>query len=78
MRKRHQALIISSQAKKKICNELSINNASYEIEQKQMLNNYFKEHIDDEDIEVSTKIPKNNEKTKVKKNDEDEEENEYE
>ena len=36
MRKRHQALLISSQAKKKICNELSINNASYEIEQKQM------------------------------------------
>ena len=78
MRKRHQALIISSQAKKKICNELSINNASYEIEQKQMLNNYFKEHIDDEDVEVPTKMPKNNEKIKEKANDEDEEENEYE
>ena len=80
MRKRHQAILISSQAKKKICNELSINNASYEIEQKQMLNNYFKDHIDDEDVEV----PKNNKKieekitNKVKVNNEEEEENENE
>ena len=81
MRKRHQAILISSQAKKKICNELSINNASYEIEQKQMLNNYFKDHIDDEDIEVQTKNQKNedNNQAKGKDNkDEEEEENEYE
>ena len=79
MRKRHQAILISSQAKKKICNELSINNASYEIEQKQMLNNYFKEHIDDEDVEVLLKNQKNEQLNKVKENnDEDEEENEYE
>lgn len=80
MRKRHQALIISSQAKKKICNELSINNISYEIEQKQMLNNYFKDNIDDEDIEVQTKTQKNEEKNqnKEKDNEEEEEENEYE
>jgi hypothetical protein len=76
MRKRHQALLISSQAKKKICNELSINNASYEIEQKKLLNNYFKENIDDEDVEIPTNAgSKNKDKTK---NDEDEEENEYE
>ena len=79
MRKRHQALLISSQAKKKICNELSINNASYEIEQKQILNNYFKDHIDDEDIEVPTNIQKNNEKIKEKENlEEEDEENDYE
>ena len=79
MRKRHQAILISSQAKKKICNELSINNASYEIEQKQMLNNYFKDHIDDEDVEVVIKNQKNESLNKVKENnDEDEEENEYE
>ena len=81
MRKRHQAILISSQAKKKICNELSINNASYEIEQKQMLNNYFKDHIDDEDVEVQTKNQKNedNIQSKGKDNkDEEEEENEYE
>lgn len=73
MRKRHQALLISSQAKKKICNELSINNASYEIEQKQLLNNYFKEHIDEEDIEVPTQ--NNNEKIKEKNANEEDEEN---
>jgi hypothetical protein len=81
MRKRHQAILISSQAKKKICNELSINNASYEIEQKQMLNNYFKDHIDDEDVEVPTNNKKIEENitNKVKVNgEEDEEENENE
>ena len=73
MRRRHQAILISSQAKKKICNELSINNASYEIEQKQMLNNYFKDHIDDEDVEVPS-----NYQNKAKENAEEEEENENE
>lgn len=80
MRRRHQAILISSQAKKKICNELSINNASYEIEQKQMLNNYFKGHIDDEDVEVPSnnkKIEENNQ-NKAKENAEEEEENENE
>ena len=80
MRRRHQAILISSQAKKKICNELSINNASYEIEQKQMLNNYFKDHIDDEDVEVPSnnkKIEENNQ-NKAKENAEEEEENENE
>ena len=74
MRKRHQALLISSQAKKKICNELSINNASYEIEQKQMLNNYFKDHIDEEDIEIPSKIQRNTDKIKERENNNDDEE----
>jgi len=74
MRKRHQALLISSQAKKKICNELSINNASYEIEQKQMLNNYFKDHIDEEDIEIPSKIQRNTDKIKERENNDDDEE----
>ena len=74
MRKRHQSLLISSQAKKKICNELSINNASYEIEQKQMLNNYFKDHIDEEDIEIPSKIQRNTDKIKERENNDDDEE----
>jgi len=81
MRKRHQALLISSQAKKKICNELSINNSSYEIEQKQLLNNYFKDHIDEEDVEVPNKLQKLDEKylNKERENiDEEDEENEIE
>lgn len=81
MRKRHQALLISSQAKKKICNELSINNASYEIEQKQMLSNYFKDNIDEEDVEIPTKNQKSDNQNKIKEKeniDEEDEENEIE
>ena len=51
MRKRHQAILISSHAKKNICNDLSLNPDSYEIEQKYILNNYFKENINPEDID---------------------------
>ena len=81
MRKRHQALLISSQAKKKICNELSINNASYEIEQKQMLSNYFKDNIDEEDVEIPAKNQKSYNQNKIKEReniDEEDEENEIE
>ena len=81
MRKRHQALLISSQAKKKICNELSINNASYEIEQKQMLSSYFKDNIDEEDVEIPTKNQKSDNQNKIKEReniDEEDEENEIE
>lgn len=81
MRKRHQALLISSQAKKKICNELSINNASYEIEQKQMLSNYFKDNIDEEDVEIPSKNQKSDNQNKIKEKeniDEEDEENEIE
>lgn len=81
MRKRHQALLISSQAKKKICNELSINNASYEIEQKQMLSNYFKDNIDEEDVEIPAKNQKSDNQNKIKEReniDEEDEENEIE
>ena len=81
MRKRHQALLISSQAKKKICNELSINNASYEIEQKQMLSSYFKDNIDEEDVEIPAKNQKSDNQNKIKEReniDEEDEENEIE
>ena len=54
MRKRHQAILISSNAKKNICNEISLNYDSYEIEQKHLLNNYFQENISAEDISPST------------------------
>ena len=54
MRKRHQAILISSNAKKNICNEISLNYDSYEIEQNHLLNNYFKENISPEDIAPST------------------------
>ena len=54
MRKRHQAILISSNAKRNICNEISLNYDSYEIEQKHLLNNYFQENISPEDISPST------------------------
>ena len=58
MRKRHQAILISSHAKKNICNDLSLNPDSYEIEQKFILNNYFKENINPEDIDNYPRIEK--------------------
>ena len=76
MRKRHQALLVSSQAKKKICNELSINNSSYEVEQKQILNNYFNNHIDEEDIEVTSASKKADDKNLIKEKENIEEEDE--
>ena len=72
MRKRHQAIIISSSAKKNICNEISLNYDSYEIEQKHLLNNYFKDNLSPEDI-----IPSNIKETAPENVDEEgEEENE--
>ena len=76
MRKRHQALLVSSQAKKKICNELSINNSSYEVEQKQILSNYFNNHIDEEDIEVTSISKKLDDKYLIKEKENIEEEDE--
>ena len=76
MRKRHQALLVSSQAKKKICNELSINNSSYEVEQKQILSNYFNNHIDEEDIEVTSAPKKADDKYLIKEKENIEEEDE--
>ena len=72
MRKRHQAILISSNAKRNICNEISLNYDSYEIEQKHLLNNYFKENINPEDI-----VPSNIKETSPENVDEEgEEENE--
>ena len=70
MRKRHQAILISSHAKKNICNNISLNLDSYEIEQKYILNNYFKQNISPEDIDPLSK------KEKAPENVEDEEDEE--
>ena len=73
MRKKHQALIISSHAKKNICNEISLNVASYEIEQKYILNKYFKDNINPEDIEPKQIIKKEIEEENVEEEEEDNE-----
>ena len=70
MRKRHQAILISSHAKKNICNNISLNLDSYEIEQKYILNNYFKQNISPEDIDPLSK------KEKAPENVEDEDDEE--
>ena len=72
MRKRHQAILISSNAKKNICNEISLNLDSYEVEQKQILNNYFKENISQEDIDLSKKKEKSPENVEDEEYDEEE------
>ena len=72
MRKRHQAILISSNAKKNICNEISLNLDSYEVEQKQILNNYFKENISQEDIDLSKKKEKSPENVEDEEDDEEE------
>ena len=72
MRKRHQAILISSNAKKNICNEISLNLDSYEVEQKQILNNYFKENISPEDIDMSKKKEKSPENVEDEEDDEEE------
>ena len=72
MRKRHQAILISSNAKKNICNEISLNLDSYEVEQKQILKNYFKENISPEDIDLSKKKEKSPENVEDEEYDEEE------
>lgn len=73
MRKRHQAILISSHAKKNICNEISLNMASYEIEQKHILSNYFKENINPEDIEPKQILKKEKSEENVEEEEEDNE-----
>ena len=76
MRKRHQAMMISSQAKKKICNELGLNTTSHEIEQKKLLTTYFNDNINEEDIEIIStpqKIPEKNQKKNSQDDDSDDE-----
>ena len=70
MRKRHQAILISSHAKKNILSDLSLNIDSYEIEQKNILNNYFKENINPADIDNFA--PNENAPENVKEEKEDE------
>ena len=51
MRKKHQAIHISTIAKKNFFKELSLNNYTYEEEIKEQLSEYFNNNLRDEDIE---------------------------
>lgn len=51
MRKKHQAVLISSVAKKNFCNEISLGNFTYDSEVKEQLRNFFNENIKQEDVE---------------------------
>ena len=51
MRKKHQAVMISSAAKKNFCNEISLGNFTYESEVKEQLRDFFNDNIKQEDDE---------------------------
>ena len=51
MRKKHQAILISSTAKKGFCNEISLGNFTYESEIKEQLSQFFNKNIKQEDVE---------------------------
>ena len=51
MRKKHQAVLINSTAKKNFCNEISLGNFTYESEVKEQLKDFFNSNIKPEDIE---------------------------
>ena len=51
MRKKHQSILISSNAKKNVCNEISLGNYTYESEVKEQLRDFFKNNIREEDID---------------------------
>jgi hypothetical protein len=51
MRKKHQAVLISSAAKKNFCNEISLGNFTYESEVKEQLRDFFNDNIKQEDVE---------------------------
>ena len=51
MRKKHQAVLISSAAKKNFCNEISLGNFTYESEVKEQLREFFNNNINQDDLE---------------------------
>jgi len=51
MRKKHQAVLINSAAKKNFCNEISLGNFTYESEVKEQLRDFFNNNIKQEDLE---------------------------
>ncbi len=51
MRKKHQAVLISSAAKKNFCNEISLGNFTYESEVKEQLRDFFNNNINEDDLE---------------------------
>ena len=58
MRKRHQAIMISSAAKKSICNDISLNNITYELEVKEQLKKFFDANLKKEDLESNAENEK--------------------
>ena len=50
MRKKHQSVHISTNAKKSFCSEINLGDYTSEIETKDHLTNYFNDNIKDEDI----------------------------
>lgn len=51
MRKKHQAIHISTNAKKNFCKEINLSDYTYEEEIKEQLSDYFNDNLKDEDIE---------------------------
>ena len=51
MRKKNQAILISSAAKKNFCNEIYLVNFTYESEVKEQLRDFFNNNINQEDVE---------------------------
>ena len=67
MRKRHQAIMISSAAKKSICNDISLNNITYELEVKEQLKKFFDANLKKEDLESNAE----NEKKEIEDSDDE-------
>ena len=61
MRKKHQAVLINSAAKKNFCNEISLGNFTYESEIKEQLRDFFNNNIKQEDIETKDENNENKE-----------------
>ena len=61
MRKKHQAVLINSAAKKNFCNEISLGNFTYESEVKEQLHDFFNNNIKQEDLEYTNEEEKERE-----------------
>ena len=71
MRKKHQAVLISSAAKKNFCNEISLGNFTYESEVKEQLRDFFDHNIKQEDLEYANEEEKEKEKEANESSDEE-------
>ena len=61
MRKKHQAVLISSAAKKNFCNEISLGNFTYDSEVKEQLREFFNNNLKQEDLEYTAEDEKERE-----------------